>query len=136
MGWFWLYGIVLQVAPGAVGLALVLRHPGRGRWRTWALVGFGLWAVCGVAQMALNAVVFTSTDQSAQGLGTLVGSVSSALVFLTLIAWGFVIAALLAGRSNGPEAVGAEEPSSAADRSSDDPLAYDPADFMPPRPRS
>lgn len=138
MWWFWAI-ILIGAVPALVGLALVLRHPGRGRWRTVALLGFGLGVAAVLGQLGLNAFFFARTDLSSGFVQTLLGPVSMALQALSVIASGFVVAAVLIDRREVPVAgTGPAEPSvdavDAVDEVAvDDPLAYDPADFEPPR---
>lgn len=130
MWWLWT-NLLISAAPALVGFALVLRHRGRGRWRTWALLGFGLGVASALGFAALNAVFVARADHGSGLFLTLIGPVSMALQLVALISAGFVVAAVLTDRRDPGMDTAAE---SVADHVVvDDPLAYDPVDFEPPR---
>ncbi len=131
--WFGI-SILVGGVPAAVGLALVHRHPGRGRWRTWGLLGFALGLVSTVGQVGVSAMVFSSAGAQNGLDATLYGSLSMAFQVMSLIAAGCIVAAVVTDRREVPEAGTAAEQQPCAEAVlADDPLAYDPVDFEPPR---
>lgn len=137
MEWWWVVNVVMTMGPALVGLALVRRHTGRGRWRTWALLGFGLGVASGIAQLAITALVVGTVDQGGGLMQALLGPVSLGLMAMSLAGSGFVVAAVLSDRPHDPATDAADPPvdddALEDDVLEDDPLAYDPASFEPPR---
>ena len=82
--------------------------------------------------MGITAMLVLSTDLGSGPAQVLLGPVSIGLAVMSLLAWCFVIAAVVTDRRQDPPAETADEPA-ANDVVEDDPLAYDPADFEPPR---
>ena len=87
---------LLQVLPALVGLLLVLLSRASGRWRTWALLSFGLSLAAGLGSFVLTLVLV----RGAYGLvgSGVYGLLQGVLGLAALAGSGFGVAAVVADR--------------------------------------
>lgn len=130
MWWFWANVLVSAIPPG-VGLVFLLTHPGRGRWRLWGLLGFGLGLASSIGFALLNTVFFWSAGAEGGRNLSVLGPVSFVLQATSLIASGFVVAAVLTDRRT-ERRRDETAPPQGQPVVQGDPLAYDPVDFERP----
>lgn len=103
-----LFGLGLQLLhllPAAVGLFIVLPMRTTGRWRTWALLSFGLALLSGIASFVLTLSLYAGGYRM---VGSGVYGIGQALLGLvSLTAAGFGVAAVVADRRERPADPGA-----------------------------
>ncbi|MGG5258424.1 hypothetical protein [Phycicoccus avicenniae] len=101
-------GLLLQlvhVVPPLVGLVLVARVRTTRRWRTWALLSFGLSSGLALLSTLLSVAVVSGFRPG--GSFQLYGILSAGLGLLSLVAAGLGVAAVVADRTDDAPAPGA-----------------------------
>ncbi|QKE84150.1 hypothetical protein [Arthrobacter sp. NEB 688] len=99
----WLF-LLLHLVPPGVGLLLTLRLRTARRWRTWALLAFGLGLFSGLCQAALTGSYWFS-GMWAMGPYPVVALVQTGLGMVSLAAGALGVAAVLADRRDDEPAV-------------------------------